>query len=72
MANDNKAARFTALDIAAVLCALHDTDGTHHHVIRQISEYGVALSPSTLSKWVGHGRSDIRANKRQTAYSRFA
>ncbi len=72
MANDNKTARFTAPNIAAVLRALPDTDGTYHDVIRQVSEYGVALSPTTLGKWVSKGRSDIKANKRQTAYARFA
>ena len=72
MANDNKTARFTAPNIAAVLRALPDTDGTYHDVIRQVSEYGVTLSPTTLGKWVSKGRSDIKANKRQTAYARFA
>ena len=28
--------------------------------------------PNTLSKWLAHGRADIRAEKRQTAYARFA
>ncbi len=72
MANDNYTPRFTAPNIAAVLRALPDTDGTYHDVIRQVSEYGVALSPSTLSKWVSNGRADIKANRRQTAYARFA
>ena len=72
MANDNNTARFTGPNIAAVLRALPDTDGTYHDVIRQVSEYGVALSPSTLGKWVSNGRTDIRAKKRQTAYARFA
>ena len=72
MPNDNNTARFTAPNIAAVLRALPDTDGTYHAVIRQVSEYGVALSPSTLGKWLSNGRADIKANKRQTAYARFA
>ena len=71
MANDNYTPRFTAPNIAAVLRALPETDGTYHDVIRQVSEYGVALSPSTLGKWVSNGRADIKANKRQTAYARF-
>ena len=72
MANDNYTPRFTAPNIAAVLRALPDTDGTYHDVIRQVSEYGVALSPTTLGKWVSNGRADLKANKRQTAYARFA
>ena len=72
MTNSNNTARFTGPNIAAVLRALPDSDGTYHDVIRQVSEYGVALSPSTLGKWLATGRSDIRANKRQTAYARFA
>ena len=72
MANDNYTPRFTAPNIAAVLRALPDTDGTYHDVIRQVSEYGVTLSPSTLGKWVSNGRADLKANKRQTAYARFA
>lgn len=72
MANDNYSTRFTAPNIAAVLRALPETDGTYHDVIRQVSEYGVALSPSTLGKWISNGRADIKANKRQTAYARFA
>ena len=72
MVNDNYTPRFTAPNIAAVLRALPDTDGTYHNVIRQISEYGVALSPSTLGKWVSNGRADLKANRRQTAYARFA
>ena len=71
MANSTNV-RFTAPNIAAVMRALPDTDGTYHDVIRQVSEYGVALSPTTLGKWVSSGRSDIRANRRQTAYARFA
>ena len=72
MTNGNNTARFTAPNIAAVLRALPDTDGTYHDVIRQVSEYGVALCQSTLGKWVSSGRSDIKANRRQTAYARFA
>ena len=72
MTNSNNTVRFTAPNIAAVLSALPETDGTYHDVIRQVSEYGVALSPSTLSKWVSTGRADIKANRRQTAYARFA
>ena len=72
MANGSNTARFTAPNIAAVLKALLDTDGTYHDVIRQVSEYGVALCQSTLGKWVSKGRSDIKANRRQTAYARFA
>ena len=72
MTNSENTPRFTAQTIAAVLRALPDTDGTYHDVIRQVSEYGVTLSPTTLGKWVSKGRSDIKANKRQTAYARFA
>ncbi len=72
MTNFNNTPQFTAPNIAAVLRALPDTDGTYHDVVRHASEYGVAMSPSTLGKWVSKGRSDIKANKRQTAYARFA
>ena len=46
MANDNYTPRFTAPNIAAVLRAIPETDGTYQDVIRQVSEYGVALSPA--------------------------
>ena len=72
MTNSENTPRFTAQTIAAVLRALPDTDGTYHDVIRQVNEYGVVLSPSTLGKWVSKGRADIKANNRQTAYARFA
>ena len=72
MTNSNYTPRFIAPNIAAVLRALPETDGTYHDVIRQVSEHGVTLSPSTLGKWGSKGRSDLKANRRQTAYARFA
>ena len=72
MTNSNNAPRFTAPNICAVLRAVPESDGTYHDVIRKINEYGVTLSPSTLGKWISNGRADIKANKRQTAYARFA
>ena len=60
--------RFTARSIAAVLRALPETEGSYQEVVRQASEYGVAISQSTFSKWVTNGR----AGKRHTRYARFA
>ena len=73
MANDAKGVgHFTAENIAAVLRALPETDGTYQQVMEQAREYGSDVSKATLGKWVSSGRADIRAGKRQTAYARFA
>ncbi len=72
MTNFNNTAQFTAPNIAAVLRALPDTDGTYNDVVRQVREYGVTLFPTTLGKWVSKGRTDLKANRRKTAYARFA
>ena len=73
MANDAKGVgHFTAENIAAVLRALPETDGTYQQVIEQTQEYGSDVSKATLGKWVSIGRADMRAGSRQTAYPRFA
>ncbi len=73
MANNTKGiGSFTTDNIVAVLRALPDTDGSYIEVIEQAKEYNASVSKSTLSKWVTNGRADIKADKRQTAYARFA
>ena len=63
---------FTAETIATVLRALPETNGTYREVVRRASEYDVKISPVTLGKWLAHGRADIKANRRQTAYAKFS
>ena len=63
---------FTAENIATVLRALPETNGTYREVVRRASEYDVNVSLVTLGKWLAHGRADIKANRRQTAYAKFS
>ena len=68
----NNVGHFTAQNIAAILRALPETDATYDKVITKTREYGGQVSKHTLAKWLANGRSDIKANKRQTAFARFA
>ncbi len=68
MASDAKGVgHFTAENIAAVLRALPETDGTYQQLMEQAREYGSDVTKATLGKWVSTGRTDIRAGNRQTA-----
>ena len=70
--NTNGVGHFTAENIAAVLRALPETDGTYKQVVEQAREYGAEVSKDTLGKWVSTGRRDLKAGKRSSAFARVA
>ena len=47
-------------------------DASADKVITRTRECGGQVSKHTLAKWLAHGRADLKANKRQTAFARFA
>ena len=63
---------FTADNIASILRALPETNGTYAQVIARAAEHGAQLSATTIGKWVTTGRADSQAGKSQTAYGRFS
>ena len=63
---------FTAENIAAMLQAIPDTNGTYADIAGKAQEHGAILSPYTISSWVNRSRADIRARRNNTAYARFA
>ena len=65
---------FTAENIAAMLQAILDSNGTYADIARagKAQEHGAILSPYTISSWVNRSRADIRARRNNTACARFA
>ena len=63
---------FTAENIAAMLQAIPDSNGTYVDIAGKAQEHGAILSPYTISSWVNRSRADIRARRNNTAYARFA
>ena len=63
---------FTAENIAAMLQAIPDSNGTYAEIAGKAQEHGAILSPYTISSWVNRSRADIRARRNNTAYARFA
>ena len=63
---------FTAENIAAMLQAIPDSNGTYADIARKAQEHGAILSPYTISSWVNRSRADIRARRNNTAYARSA
>ena len=70
--NSNVVGNFTAENIVAVLRALPETDGTYSQVIERTKAYDGNVPPHALGKWVTSGRRDLKADKHQTAFARFA
>jgi hypothetical protein len=50
--NTKRTGLFTAENIAAVLRALPETDGTYQQVTEQAREYGSDVTHYALGKWV--------------------
>ncbi len=63
---------FTAENLAAVLRALPETDGTYAEVVKRARDYEADVSRYLLGKWVATGRRDRKAGQRTTAFARFA
>ena len=63
---------FTADNIVAVLKAIPKSNGTYRDITRQAQQYGVNISPHTISGWVNRGKADIKARDDSTAFARFA
>ena len=62
---------FTAENIAAVLRAIPESDGTYRDVARKAEQYGGNVHYHTISNWASHGRADVAAGQPSTAYARF-
>ena len=62
---------FTAENIAAVLRAIPESDGTYRDVARKAEQYGGNVHYHTISNWASHGRADVVAGQPSTAYARF-
>ena len=52
---------FTAENIAAVLRAIPESDGTYRDVASKAEQYGGNFH--TISNWTSHGRADIEAGQ---------
>lgn len=61
---------FTATNIAAVLAAIKESNGTYADISHKAREYGGDVSPNTIAKWITRGRRDLSQNK-NTALARF-
>ena len=72
MSGTNGIGYFTGENLAAVLRALPETDGTYDEVIERARDYGAEVTRHTLSKWLTSGRKDGKMGKRTTAFARFA
>ena len=72
MANNYGIGYFTAENLAAVLRALPETDGTYAEVVKRARDYEADVSRYLLGKWVATGRRDRKAGNRASAYARFA
>ena len=64
--------QFTANNIASVLQAVPESDGSFKDVSQKAEGHGVSLSPFTIGCWVMRGREDIRRRETRTAHARFA
>ena len=62
---------FTAENIAAVIRAIPESDGTYRDIARKAEQYGGNFRHHTLSNWVKYGRADVAAGQPSTAYARF-
>ena len=62
---------FTAENIAAILRAIPESDGTYRDVARKAEQYGGNIHYHTISNWTSHGRADVIAGQPSTAYARF-
>ena len=62
---------FTAENIASVIRAIPESDGTYRDVARKSEQYGGCFHHNTMSNWVKHGQADIEAGQPFTAYARF-
>ncbi len=58
---------FTAENIAAMLQAIPDSNGTYADIAGKAQEHGAILSPYTIFSWVNRSRADIRARRNDTA-----
>ena len=61
---------FTASNIAAVLNAIPESNGTYADVANAARQKGAEVSPNTIAKWVTRGHRDI-TEKKSTALARF-
>ena len=64
--------KFTADNIAGILRAVPESDGSFKDVSEKAEAHGVSLSPFTIGCWVMWGREDIRRHETRTAHARFA
>lgn len=63
--------RFTAENIAAIVRAIPDSDGTYQDAVLHAQQYGASLHPHTLPGWTRTGKADLQAEQNFTAYARF-
>ena len=64
---------FTAENIAAILKAVPETNGTYSEIAERAGEIsGTTIGTGTLSRWVTVGNQDIKRGKKNTAFARFA
>ena len=50
---------FTAENIAAILRAIPESDGTYRDVARKAVRYGGNFHHHTIANWVRHGQADM-------------
>ena len=70
-ANPTAIGLFTADNIAAILGAIPDSNGTYADIAELATNRGADVSPRTLAKWIVRGRQDLE-RKKTTALARFA
>ena len=52
---------FTAENIASVIRAIPESNGTYRDVARKSEQYGGCFHHNTMSNWVKHGQADVAA-----------
>ena len=70
-ANPTAIGLFTADNIAAILGAIPDSNGTYADIADIATNRGADVSPRTLAKWIVRGRQELE-RKKTTALARFA
>ena len=69
--HDDLVGEFRAENLAAILRAVPQTDGTYSAVASKAQEYGSTVLASTIAEWLEEGRGDLIAGDVDTAFARF-
>ena len=63
---------FTHENIITVRRVIPKSNGAYRDIAHQVEQYGVTISPHTISSWVNRGKADMQDGNNSTAFARFA